>query len=217
MSENNKLDVCYEVIDLASNYDDEEILSIITDNVPVLKLAIKLKNSISDTILKRKIEKFKKYANTSSTSQSFEKFKSKVRDNEEYRKKISEYMLLKINKFDTDYKLKIFSSACVDFFYGNISQNTLTEISEIIDNITLNDILVIKYLYCFKHKFMTIQKIVDKISGKGNDFKIYSYILKLINLGLILEDPRNTHASLSNRLQKKVKLSSLGGIFYKYL
>lgn len=155
MSENNKLDVFYDVIDLASNYDDEEILRFVTDNVPGLKIGVKLKDSISDMLFKQKVEKFKKCANEFSTSKSFEKFKDKINKNKDFRRQVSEYILLKINKFDTDLKLNIFSKACKDFFESNITEEELENISEIIDLLNKKDLIFIdnmfKYIgdWCF--------------------------------------------------------------------
>lgn len=148
MSKQNAIEIVSNAVDLISNYDDEyEILNFITDNVPGLKIGFKFRECISDYLFKSKLEKFKRYANEFTTSTSFESFKNKIEEDEEYRKKISQYILLKIDKFDTDFKISVFSKVCVDFFKGTISEEELESISETLDFLKLNDIQVLKEIY----------------------------------------------------------------------
>lgn len=210
-------EISYDILEFTSNITDCPILDIASDTMPGIKVIIKASNTISDKIFCSKLEKFVKMANQFESSKSFDKFRQKISEDESFKSKVSEYLLFKINKFDADYKLKIFSRACVDFFSGNINENILTEISEIIDEITSNDIEVIKYLYSFGDKLIPIKRIIDENLHIVDNFKTYSSILKLINLGLILEELEQTWDALENKQQKKVILSPLGKTFYKYL
>lgn len=227
MSENNKLDVLYDVIDLSSNYDDEEILSIITDNIPGLKIGVKLKDSISDSLFKQKVEKFKRYANEFSTSQSFEVFKKKINENEDYRKKVSEYMLLKINKFDTDLKLNIFSKACIDFFESNISEEELENISEIVDLLNKKDLIFIENMFktigdwCFvPEKDLHIKEL--------DSSQIKSIAKKLNTLGLLNHEDQVMYKTVSNdpnfvptyedpKIYDSFKMTKFTKLLYKYI
>lgn len=210
-------EISYDILEVASNKIDCSILDIVFDSASAIKIVINTYNCISDKIFCFKIDKFVKTANQFESSKSFDKFKKKISENESYKSRVSEYLLFKINKFDADYKLKVFSRACVDFFSGNINENILIEISETIDYITSNDIELIKYMYSFGDKLIPIKSIIDENSHRVDNFKTYSSILKLINLGLILEELDQTWDALENKQQKKVVLSPLGKTFYKYL
>lgn len=216
MKEKNN-EIIYEILEYASNITEFNILDIMVDSISGIKIIVNTFNCISDKIFCNKIENFVRMANKFKSDKSFDKFKQKISEDEEFKNKVSTYLLYKINKFDANYKLKIFSKACVDFFNSNIDENTLTEISEVIDNLTLNDIKFIKYIYNIKNELISIQKIIDENLFMADEFKIYSSILKLINFGLIEEELGYTHESLGNKLKKRVKLSSFGCILYKYL
>lgn len=214
----DKIDLSNDLIDFAANITEgEDILDLASDNIPGIRLLVRTYNTVSDKIFKIKVEKFIKYANNFTNNNSFKKFKLEINDNIEYRNKVSEYLLFKINKFDADYKLKIFSNACVDFFNGNISQMDLTEISETIDLLNIADIKIIKFLFSFNREFISIQDIIDSDIDSVDSFKTYSCILKLVNCGIILEEYGFTYAALNNKMLKKVSLSSFGNMLHKYL
>lgn len=186
MSKKDIIEIISNAVDLASNYDDEyEILNFITDNVPGLKIGFNFRKCISDYLLKNKLEKFKIYANEFTQSNDFKKFKSKINVDLDYRKRISEYMLLKINKFDTDLKLNIFSKACVDFFGGNISEEILEELSEILDLITLTDMKIIKAIYSEFGKTTCWEYLVCGVTDEPCS-KITSSLVKMDTLGLLV-------------------------------
>lgn len=203
--------------DVVSDNNICDILSIAEDVVPGLRFILKTYNTISDRVLIRKFEKFIAYANKSKTTYSFEKFKKKINSNEKYRNKVSEYMLFKINKFDVDYKLKIFSHACIDFFNSNITENTLIEISEVIDNLNTADIEIIKCLSQYNSDLIQIKMVVDELLDKIDDFKIYSSILKLTNYSIVLEDSQSTWGALKDKHLKQICLSPFGKTLHKYL
>lgn len=203
--------------DVVSDNNICDILSIAEDVVPGLRFVLKTYNTISDRVLIRKFEKFIAYANKSKTTYSFEKFKKKINSNEKYRNKVSEYVLFKINKFDVDYKLKIFSHACIDFFNSNIEENTLIEISEVIDNLNTADIEIIKCLSQYNSDLIQIKIVVDELLDKIDDFKIYSSILKLTNYSIVLEDSQSTWGSLKDKHLKQICLSPFGKTLHKYL
>lgn len=186
MSKQDIIEIVSNAIDLASNYDDEyEILNFITDNVPGLKIGFTFRKCISDYLLKNKLEKFKIYANEFTQSSDFKNFKNKINADLNYRKRISEYMLLKINKFDTDSKLNIFSKACVDFFEGNISEEILEELSEILDLITFTDIKIIKTIYSEFGKTTCCEYLVCGVTDEACS-KITSSLVKMDTLGLLV-------------------------------
>lgn len=186
MSKKDIIEIISNAVDLASNYDDEyEILNFITDNVPGLKIGFNFRKCISDYLLKNKLEKFKIYANEFTQSSDFKKFKSKINIDLDYRKRISEYMLLKINKFDTDSKLNIFSKACVDFFEGNISEEILEELSEILDLIVLTDMKIIKAIYSEFGKSNCCEYLVCGVTDEPCS-KISSSLVKMDTLGLLM-------------------------------
>ena len=210
-------EISYDIIDFASNITDFDILDIASDAIPGLKVILKSSNSISDKLFCSKLEKFINMANEFESNKSFDKFKEKISTDETFKNKVSEYLLLKINKFDTDYKLKIFSNACVDFFNGSINQDILTEIGEVIDIISMNDIKIIKFISTFNDELIPIKNVIDSNLDTIDNFKSYSCILKLVNLGVISEELGNTYAALNDKTQKKITLSPFGRTFYKYL
>lgn len=178
-----------------------------------ITFCVKLYTNVSDRLLHNKIDKFIIMANNFQSSGSFDGFKQKMHSDSKYKSKVCEYMLLKINKFDSDYKLKIFSNACMDFFYSNITKEKLIEISETIDLISFNDIKLIEKL----HDINNYIKINDILIENLTTESIYSYISKLKSLNLVSEEPTNTHENLSNVYTKKVELSEFGNVFVKYV
>lgn len=213
-----EMELANDIVDALSTINDEEdILDFVSDSFPALRIFSRSYEFVSDTIFKTKINKFLKYAKEFTTSNSFEKFKLDMQNNPNFRTKVSEYVLFKINKFDADYKLKIFSRACTDFFNSNINENTLIEISEVIDNLNTTDIDIIKYLYQYNSDLVQVKKVVDELLDTTDDFKTYSSILKLTNYGIVLEESQSTWGSLKDKHLKQICLSPFAKTLHKYL
>lgn len=184
MNKQDVIEIVSNSVDLVSKYDDEyEILNFITDNVPGLKIGFKFRECISDYILKNKLEKFTRYANNFAESNEFTAFKHKINDDLNYRNKISEYMLSKINKFDTEIKISIFSKACVDLFEGNITEDDLENVSEVLDFLTKTDLRILREIYNkYEFRLFTPEKHIF-IEGLNAD-QISSSVKKFNILGL---------------------------------
>lgn len=213
-----KIEIVNDIVDALSIINSEEdILDSISDGFPFLKIFSRTYEFGYDTIFKTKINRFLRYGKDFKTSNSFEKFKTAMKDNPTYSTKVSEYVLFKINKFDADYKLKIFSCACTDFFNSNITENTLIEISEVIDNLNITDIEIIKYLYQYNSDLVQIKMVVDDLLDEIDDFKIYSSILKLANYSIVLEESQSTWGALKDKHLKQICLSPFGKTIHKYL
>lgn len=229
MDRNNMLELSYEIIELVSNYDDD-ILTFVTDNTPGLKIVVRFKQCISDILFKHKVQKFERYAKEFLTSQSFERFKVKINKDNEYRKKVAEYILLKINKFDTDMKLNLFAKVCIDFFEGNITEEDLESISEVLDNLTKTDNIVLKSI--FENYERVVFESERSLHIPELDFvKVDSAVKKLSTLGVL----ENHGVKLGDRsylstnindwvrdfcnepLYTSYRISDIGEILSKYL
>lgn len=212
MKKPNIESIC-DIIDFTSNITDYDILDIISDTLPGIKFSLKLSNIISDKIFYFKLEKFIKMANEFESSKSFSKFKKKISTDKNFKNEVSEYLLLKINKFDTDYKLKIFSNACVDFFNSSIDKDTLIEISEVLDFITPKDISILKGFF-IPEVYSMLDGHIANVSDKDS---YYASVKKLQILNLLQESLHGSIHEVKNKLAVNIKLTNLGGKIIKYL
>lgn len=213
--------------DIASDENICDILSIAEDTVPGLRLILKSYNTISDRILRRKFEKFIAYANEGKTDYSFENFKKDIVDNEQYRNEITEYITFKINKFDTDFKIKILSKASLDFFGGIINYDGFIDLSECLDMISRKDIIFMEYLIKTS-KANGVVFTPGTCYAKGLIIPEINSIIKKLNTISILEecddiiyetvssDPSD-HPSQHSSLTKSYIVSDLGRLLAKYL
>ncbi|CEI72918.1 hypothetical protein [Romboutsia hominis] len=224
----NTLDNCEDALSLLDEFIEDDtisdVLSFAGDEIPGLRLLYKSYNSISDRFFRRKLEKFIKYANEGSSDYSFEKFKEDIRDNKKYREEVTEYLSFKIDKFDTDFKLKILSKSSLDFFNGNIDFNSFVDLSECLDLISRKDILIMEYLS--KRGDFKFTPTVLYVKGLTL-YDINSSIRKLHMLSLIEEDDDIFYEEVSSdpsysthsdsKLTKSYYISELGNLLIKYL
>lgn len=221
--ETGKIDFFNDIVDATSQViDGGYILDFASNSCPGLRLLVRTSNSISDKIFTTKLEKFIEYANNSNTNYQFERFKSKIKSDNNYKNKVSNYLLFKINKFDVDYKLKIFSCACVDFFNGIIDYDYLVDISECIDMIFKKDIEILKSISNVNSVFKPEDLNVNNRSSES----IISSARKLHMISILEEKgtflknilPDNPlPGQIGPDSTKSYSLSSLGKNFIKYL
>lgn len=220
--ETEKIDFVNDVVDATSQViDGGYILDFASDSCPGLRLLVRTSNSISDKIFSIKLEKFIEYANNSTTNYKFEKFKSKIKSNNNYKNKVSNYLLFKINKLDLDYKLEIFSRACIDFFQSVIDYDDLVNMSECIDMISKNDIFILKHIDK-NNKFIPENIKIKNISCESIHSSLSKFHMSSIleRTGIVLldkfpEDP--VVGQIGPSVTASYLLSSLGKKFIQYL
>ncbi len=219
--------------DLIKDEDIDSLLSTFGDFIPPARLFIKGYTTISDKLFFTKIDKFMKFAElnkgnmSSKEEKDFEKFKEKMKKDKDYSTKVSQYVLFKIDKFDDDVKLNVFSKACLDFFKGNINFELLTDISEYIDMISRKDILLLKYLFKSRKTNGSVFTPETCYAKELIPPEINSVIKKLNMLSILEEcddiiyetvssDPSDYTPQLSN-LTKSYVVSKSGSLLAKYL
>ncbi|CEN84148.1 Uncharacterised protein [[Clostridium] sordellii] len=219
-----KIEVTSDIIETLSNLFGSEvnIFDFVSDSMPGLRIALKLYNSVSDKILKDKVDSFVDYANNFTSDLKVENFKLRITNDVDYKNRVTQYLLFKINKFDTDCKLKIFSCACVDFFNGIIDYDYLVDISECIDMIFKKDIEVLKCISNADKVFKPEDLNVKNISSES----VISSVRKLHMISILEEKgtiqlktfPSNPlPGQIGPSSTKSYSLSSLGKKFIKYL
>lgn len=240
MDSKKGLDIISNVNDLANIGSDlikdeaiDSLLSTFGDFIPPARLFIKGCATISDKLFFTKIDKFMKFAElneenlSSKEEKKFEEFKEKMKEDADYRTKVSQYVLFKIDKFDDDVKLNVFSKACLDFFKGNINFELLNDISECIDMISRKDIMLLNYLFK-SNKTNGFVFTPETCYAKGLIPPEINSVIKKLNMLSILEEcddimyetvssDTSDHSSQRSTLTKSYIVSQSGSLLAKYL
>ncbi len=154
-------------------------------DVPVisaLTALFKMGKTISGShFIKKLILFLYEFNNASIDSDKLELFKNKFESNKNYEKKVLESLILIIDRFDKEFKSKIFALLFSEYLNETYSWDEFQDLSRIIELLFISDIKIIRYLI-EKNQSLMIKEINIKdfssgtISGAIERLKTYGFL-----------------------------------------
>lgn len=202
-------------IDLSKDYFELALDSFFEDGifkeVPIVSTlysVFKVGNSIKDAYFVKKVMIFlKEFESKTIEPEKLNKFKSEIDNDNEYKNKVMEQVIILLEKFDNSFKAKVYGNLFAAFVDEKFDWDNFQFLSSCIDNLFMNDFDVLNVL--------NEKKIYNVNTHKSNINMNFASIQRLRSCGLV-DDGCRRGESIKADIDRDYKLSDLGNKFYNY-
>jgi hypothetical protein len=204
-------------MDLSVDYTEISLDSIITDEllkeIPIIKTIYsfgKAGFAVKETFFAKKILSFiREFQLVNLHDEKFNDFKEKILSDEKYRDKVSNHLIVIIDRFLTEQKSKILARLFKAYIEEYYDWDTFVDLSVSLDAMMTIDFKIIAYLYKQNREIR-----IEDFDLKVDLHLVFASVQRLRNSGFIAMRDLGIDDIDSER-RERVSISDFGVMFYK--
>ncbi len=193
----------------------ENGLNITCDLIPYVDYVNKARKGlvfISDQLFYRKLALFIKNFNDGTINFArVSDFRALLEDDPKYTRKVIEFLLVYLDRFDEVIKAKILAEFVKNYVDFKIDWELLVELTACLDRLFISDTLILKSIDAINSDTVAIKDL--KVEGLSK-FRIYSAVNRLISIGLVNLNQRGFSWDVFESFENSnINISKLGKLF----